>query len=696
MLIKRTLLFQKARCLVSFIFVAFCLVVFNLRAQELTAQQAKQILPYADLAYKVYVDASFSTWEMIEEDPLGNGFYARAYKHIRTGEVVIVFEGTTSWEDWINNALSLVADKRSIASIIIQDQFDSSLDFAHLIQKEYQVSHITGHSLGGALAQFTASHINVPATVFNSLGLSLTGVATRKGPYLPSITLVVSNGIATLNEQKDVEAEDLVFRLVPQRGDKITVPLTLGEYSVEDNMLLKITDTMSVIKWNDIRKNSKAMARFLLDVHNIQNLRNTIANYANSDTHSLDKGMDVIVMIDSSSSMQKTDPKDLRVQALESLVNAAPDSANIGIVEFDSDSRVLSTPVRVGKWGSSNRQKLLNAAKRIDSNGGTDIVSAITLAMNQLVSSNSQFLLLSDGRDNKLNSTSIKDHIPTHVPIHTIALSNQADQSTLSRLAAHTGGNYEYAANAEQLSRVIHNLFGQATDQQDLLVINDLISQGQIQNYTVSLESGLKSVYFSNSWGGSDIDLSVTSPSGRRYTIDDAAKGKFGIEEKTYDMIRIENPESGLWQIQLVGVELPQPEIATTRVFTHESLQVLKISDNVTVPEEGGRYEIMVDDSDRIDWQKVAGYIIRPDGTKKQIDETPSYQSQLFANEQQPSLWSFSPSQQGNYQIQLTFMGQNKLGEQIQRSIRKTLQVNAPGNSVKKRSEIQPFIPRNR
>ena len=98
-------------------------------------------------------------------DPIS--FYAEVYKN-GGGKRVIVFEGTGSLEDWI-------ADFAHVRKM--PDQYKKGLEFTNKIIQTCGCNKndivVTGHSLGGGLAQYVAMSVeaNVKAYTFNPAGL---------------------------------------------------------------------------------------------------------------------------------------------------------------------------------------------------------------------------------------------------------------------------------------------------------------------------------------------------------------------------------------------------------------------------------------------------------------------------------------------------------------------------------------------
>jgi hypothetical protein len=145
---------------------------------------AAKALPYAKISAAVYDNKSVGDWKIVDswksliggglsgflEKTKGvlNGFNAQVYKNSKTEQIVVAFEGTNPLNpaDWINNVGNGIG--------LPMAQYDYAVKVTELAMQKYKDKDIivTGHSLGGGLAQYAASKLNVNAVTFNAAGLS--------------------------------------------------------------------------------------------------------------------------------------------------------------------------------------------------------------------------------------------------------------------------------------------------------------------------------------------------------------------------------------------------------------------------------------------------------------------------------------------------------------------------------------------
>ncbi len=156
---------------------------------------AKRALPYAKISAATYdnikkikLKRTNTNWELaltwkellMSDAKLSNqfkigalaggvlsGFNANLYKNSKTHEVVLAFAGTDfSLPDVLTDIEQGLTGGESV------EQYQLALELTEIAKKKYGANlHLTGHSLGGGLAQYAALHNDVPAVTFNAAGL---------------------------------------------------------------------------------------------------------------------------------------------------------------------------------------------------------------------------------------------------------------------------------------------------------------------------------------------------------------------------------------------------------------------------------------------------------------------------------------------------------------------------------------------
>jgi hypothetical protein len=133
----------------------------------------RQLAELSTIAYS-RKDLSFPTWTTLKicDDTLKTGYYGIAFQHSETNETVIAHRGT-------DNIASVVADY-DLYSLTLPKQLYVARNFTDEIRRTYipkqkQILWHTGHSLGGAIAEFlVANETLFVEDTLNSLSFAVT------------------------------------------------------------------------------------------------------------------------------------------------------------------------------------------------------------------------------------------------------------------------------------------------------------------------------------------------------------------------------------------------------------------------------------------------------------------------------------------------------------------------------------------
>ncbi|MEO8778168.1 MAG: Mbeg1-like protein [Rhodanobacter sp.] len=125
------------------------------------------------------------------KDDARTGFHATAYQDVATGEIIIAYRGTdldikhharTALQDLAVDATMVKArinPQKEAADAFTQEILDKAQK--HGISKDHVT--VTGHSLGGTLAQIEASKFGLHGATFNAYGAVDLGYALREGGH---------------------------------------------------------------------------------------------------------------------------------------------------------------------------------------------------------------------------------------------------------------------------------------------------------------------------------------------------------------------------------------------------------------------------------------------------------------------------------------------------------------------------------
>lgn len=293
------------------------------------------------------------------------------------------------------------------------------------------------------------------------------------------------------------------------------------------------------------------------------------------------------VLIDVSGSMKNTDPENLREPALRLLGDLVPEESRVRLDLFGNRiSEVLPASLATPE----TKRAMRAAAAQIRSDEPfTDIPAALEAANRDWSADTERnIILLSDGKvdispDEAVNeraTTRLRDVvipalIESEVQVHTVALSEAADQSILTEIAERTGGLALSARSNEDLQRVFLALFEATAPRTGVpLVENRFRVDESISELTLVVfrETDAKSTRIQIPDGG-EIDVETASALADWRWDDSAGR----------DLITISNPPAGSWRILaaedpdnralvITDLKLAMPGLPS-RVFPGETIE---------------------------------------------------------------------------------------------------------------------------
>lgn len=277
---------------------------------------------------------------------------------------------------------------------------------------------------------------------------------------------------------------------------------------------------------------------------------------ANETTPTSTPVNDVRVLIDISGSMKKNDPDNLRQPALNLFVSLLPTGTQSGVWTFGQWVNMLVPHGPVTEQWKSNAR---NSVEKINSTGLytniEDVIRKSTWGWTDTTptpGSERSLILLTDGlvdisKDEQNNRASrrriVQELLPklqkAEVRIHAIALSSESDSNLLKQLTTATGGRFEVIETSEGLERLFLHLF-ESVAQTDSLPLTE---------NRVKVDDSIKEMTFLVFRKNTKDESTITSPSGKTYSIDNQADEITWHKESQYDLVTVKNPESGFWEI---------------------------------------------------------------------------------------------------------------------------------------------------
>jgi hypothetical protein len=280
-----------------------------------------------------------------------------------------------------------------------------------------------------------------------------------------------------------------------------------------------------------------------------------IASFAGQSWSQDKASMDVVLVMDSSGSMKKTDPLSLRIPAAKLFVSLLDKDDRAAVVSF-TDKGIELIPL-TDIDNNENREKLMNAIDKITSDGlYTNLYEAFDSGYNILSKGNNAgrekiIVLMSDGmmdvgdadKDRelmqKLKNSLAADLKSGDIKVYTIAFTEQSDRKLLEKISKKTGGFYNLALTDKDFHLIFTSIF-ESLKKPDMLPMSE---NGFV------IDSSIEEVTIVATKSSPETMIQINSPSGQTYTSIDRVSGVGWFESDNFDMITVNRPIEGKWEI---------------------------------------------------------------------------------------------------------------------------------------------------
>lgn len=340
---------------------------------------------------------------------------------------------------------------------------------------------------------------------------------------------------------------------------------------------------------------------------------------------------DVRLLIDISGSMKQSDPENLRAPALDLIVRLLPEGSRAGVWIFGQDVELLVEHRVIDEAWRAEAQK---AVANINNSGlRTNIPAALKAVTYDLGGMDGRYrtsiVLLTDGKVDvsespMANASAARSLLAkmapelgaTGIPVHTIALSDEADWDFLRSLAQETSGIAEKAETAGELTEIfLQSLEMVAPTARVPIADSGFQIDASIREFTVL-------VFFEDE----AATLALLNPSGRRYQASDSDDNVGWFRNRKFALVTVTNPEEGTWQLEAPGS-------STTRVTVISDLR-LEVDPLPNSLPEGRQTElglrllergVTLTSAELLQLFTITVEITGPDGSSQLIDVSADY-----------------------------------------------------------------------
>lgn len=265
-------------------------------------------------------------------------------------------------------------------------------------------------------------------------------------------------------------------------------------------------------------------------------------------------GVDAVLLMDSSGSMAKNDPKKLRVPAAKMFMSLLGESDRVGLISFSDNGYPV---LHLTAPGVANNARILASADRVSSKGVyTNLNAALVKGIAMLDKESGQaqekmLILMSDGKmdvgdadqDAKLTRQVREDILrqlqDKQIKVYTIAFTEASDTELLKQLADGTEALFRLARSDEDLHQVFAAIFESAKEP-DML---------PIEGGEFNVDASIEEVTIVASKERSDVRVFLRTPSGQQLSSDDAGESLKWFMSHHFDMITLRKPEPGSWKL---------------------------------------------------------------------------------------------------------------------------------------------------
>jgi Mg-chelatase subunit ChlD len=263
-------------------------------------------------------------------------------------------------------------------------------------------------------------------------------------------------------------------------------------------------------------------------------------------------GCDIVLLMDSSGSMKRTDPANYRKNAAKLFLSLLGKSDRIGVISF-GDSATLIIPLMQNT--DLNRKALFGAVEKITSKEMfTNITEAVQKGFDELKKSqqrNRIMIMMSDGKIDlgsrekddaarRALSDILLELARAKIQLYTVAFTEESDAVLLEQLARETSGFFRFAKTDKDVHIMFSSIF------EKIKSPDALPFDGQSFMIDADIREAVLLVTKEPSTA-----ITILDPSGRSNTASQHDGAMEWFVSAVFDMVSIKEPAVGTWSVKL-------------------------------------------------------------------------------------------------------------------------------------------------
>lgn len=316
------------------------------------------------------------------------------------------------------------------------------------------------------------------------------------------------------------------------------------------------------------------------------------------------RNINVALILDRSGSMDTADKLPKAKTAAQFFVSLLQNGDQLTVAAFNEVGTLVSalTSIPSEAPDDSVKQDLKSKIDALTGSGSSNFSQGLQIALDELKKATAArrtcAILLSDGnRSPSSFDSQIQEFKRLNWPIYAISFGAAANTAVLQQIAGDTGGLF-FDATQDSLVFIFSRVQAGCRGSSVASSSSGTIVQGLTILQDVPLfDSTITLAQFQLAWDGSDLDLKLIKPDGTEIGPAEANADPNMKHAATSisERYTVKNPQPGLWQMMIIGVDVANPEpFATSVLIENSSVVFANFSNFKSRSDVGSSVDIMV------------------------------------------------------------------------------------------------------